>query len=110
MLRAFIAADIYRVMLGCEAIEPLARALGEHGLRSDGPMRQMHRDDGSSLWMSVVLVDGETLEQITLQRMLDLLQIDNISARLRATPETSGVAGERVPRFSPAQRQIRAAA
>lgn len=87
MLRSFIADDIYRVTLGSEAIEPLARILGEHGLRAAAPMRQMRRDDGSSVWMSAVLVDGDTLERIALHAALRLMQVDNVSARLRATPE-----------------------
>ena len=109
MLRSFVVDDIYRVMLGCEAIEPLARTLGEHGLRSEGPMRQMHRDDGSSVWVSVVLVDGDTLEQIALHAALMLMQIDNISARLRATPALPG-GGERAPRYAPARQRYGVAA
>lgn len=109
MLRSFIANDIYRVLLGSDAIEPLARTLGEHGLRSEAPMRQMRRDDGSSVWTSTVLVDGDSLERIALQAVLRLMQIDNISARLRATPELPGSGGQRAQRYAPVQRHFGAA-
>jgi len=101
MLRSFIADDIYRVTLGSDAIDPLSRTLGEHGLRPDGTLRRMHRDDGTGVWMAQVLVDGNTLQHIALQARLMLMQIDNISARLRAGPELAGSAGECAMDYAP---------
>lgn len=110
MLRSYIADDIYRVMLGSDEVELLDRALGEHELRSEGPVRQMRRDDGSGVWVSVALVDGETLERISLRASLMMMQVDNISARLRATPSLPGGSGERSHRLAPARWQIGLAA
>ncbi|WP_022978372.1 hypothetical protein [Nevskia ramosa] len=101
MLRSFIADDIYRVTLGSDAIEPLSRTLGDHGLRPDGTLRRMHRDDGTGVWMAQVLVDGNTLQHIALQARLMLMQIDNISARLRAAPELPGSVGECAVDYAP---------
>lgn len=101
MLRSFIADDIYRVTLGSDAIEPLSRTLGDHGLRADGTLRRMHRDDGTGVWMARVLIDGNTLQHIALQARLMLMQIDNISARLRAGPELPGSVGECALDYTP---------
>lgn len=90
MLRAYAAADIYRVMLGAGSMDGLSRALDEYRLPAEGSMRQMRRDDGSGVWVVVVLVDGETLERISLLESLSLMQIDNISARLRSIPTLPG--------------------
>lgn len=98
MLPSFIADDIYRVTLGSDVAEPLIRLLGQYGLRPDGANGQprcMCRDDGSSVWMSRMLIDGEALERIALQARLVLMQIDNISARLRAIPALPGSEGDR---------------
>lgn len=90
MLGSFIADDIYRVMLGASHHDSLSRVLDEHRLPAEGSLRQMRRDDGSGVWVGVVLVDGETLEQITLRQRVSLMQVDNISARLRARPALPG--------------------
>ncbi len=101
MLRSFIADDVYRVTLGSDAIEPLSRTLGEYGLRPEGTLRRMRRDDGSGIWMAQVLIDGDTLQHVALQARLSLMQIDNISARLRAAPELSGSLGECALDYAP---------
>lgn len=90
MLRAFVAADIYRVMLGASSVDTLRRALADHRLPAESSLRQMRRDDGSGVWVAVVLVDGDTLERISLLQSLSLMQVDNISARLRAAPSLPG--------------------
>lgn len=90
MLRAFVAADIYRVMLGASSVDTLRRALADHRLPAESSLRQMRRDDGSGVWVAVVLVDGDTLERISLLQSLSLMQVDNISARLRAMPTLPG--------------------
>ncbi|WP_293369110.1 hypothetical protein [Nevskia sp.] len=90
MLGAFVAADIYRVMLGSNQADSLSRALETYRLPTEHSLRQMRRDDGSGVWVAVVLIDGETLERISLLQALSLMQIDNISARLRAAPTLPG--------------------
>lgn len=90
MLRSFAAADIYRVMLGTDRIDTLSRTLDEYRLPAEGSLRQMRRDDGSGVWVATVLVDGDTLERISLLQALSLMQVDNISARLRAVPSLPG--------------------
>lgn len=102
MLPTFSANDIYRVMLGSDTLLPVARTLGEHSLRSEGPMRQMRRDDGRCVWVSVALIDGATLERISLLAAVQLMQIDNVSARLRAAPAIPG--REPLSRLASAQR------
>lgn len=97
MLSTFAAADIYRVMLGTCRVDTLSRALDEYRLPAEGSLRQMRRDDGSGVWVATVLVDGETLERISLLQTLSLMQIDNISARLRAVPTLPGGASSPPP-------------
>ena len=46
---------------------------------------------------SRMLIDGEALERIALQARLVLMQIDNISARLRAIPALPGSDDDRSP-------------
>ncbi|MBA4286279.1 MAG: hypothetical protein C0434_12180 [Xanthomonadaceae bacterium] len=95
MLRSFVADDIYRVMLGANRLDTLNRTLQEYALPAEGSLRQLRRDDGSGVWVVVVLIDGDMLERISLHQALSLMQIDNISARLRAVPTLPG--GAQVP-------------
>ena len=90
MRSTFASADIYRVMLGSCRVETLSRALEEYRVPAEGSLRQMRRDDGSGVWVATVLVDGDTLERISLLQALSLMQVDNISARLRAVPSLPG--------------------
>lgn len=99
MRSTFAAADIYRVMLGTHRVDTLSRALEDYRLPAEGSLRQMRRDDGSGVWVAVVLVDGETLERISLLQTLSLMQVDNISARLRAVPSLPG--SPATPRLQP---------
>lgn len=95
MLRSFVADDIYRVMLGANRLDTLNHTLQEHALAAEGSLRQLRRDDGTGVWVVVVLIDGDMLERISLLQALSLMQIDNISARLRAVPTLPG--GATVP-------------
>lgn len=90
MLGSFISDDVYRVMLGACERAVLACVLADHQLFAEGELRQMRRDDGSGIWVAVTLVDGATLERIGLRQSLSLMQVDNISARLRAGPSLPG--------------------
>lgn len=83
MLGSFIAADIYRVMLGAREQAALAELLDRHQLQAEAELRPMRRDDGTGVWVAVVLVEGETLQRIALGQVASLMQVDNISARLR---------------------------
>ena len=90
MLRAFIESDVYRVMLGSESRERLLAGL--HGLSRQpaGEIRRMRRDDGSGVYVSTLFIDGGALEQVALSDELMVMQVDNISARLRAAPSLPG--------------------
>ncbi|WP_292998834.1 hypothetical protein [Nevskia sp.] len=102
MLRSFIDSDIYRVMLGSEQPEALSDVFLQFGLQHEGNIRLMRRDDGSGVHVAMVLVDGDTLERIALSQRVMMMQIDNISARLRAVPSLpGGGSAERTPRFAP---------
>lgn len=90
MLGSFISDDVYRVMLAAGERDALARVLDHYQLHAEGALRQMQRDDGSGVWVAVTLVDGATLERIGLCRAVSLMQVDNISARLRAAPARPG--------------------
>lgn len=90
MLGSFISDDVYRVMLGACERAVLACVLADHQLFAEGELRKMRRDDGSGIWVAVTLVDGATLERIGLRQSLSLMQVDNISARLRAGPSLPG--------------------
>lgn len=86
MLRSYAADDIYRVMLGADRLDTLSRTLNAHAVPAEGPLRLLRRDDGSDVWVVVALIDGDTLERLSLLQQLSLIQIDNISARLRQVP------------------------
>lgn len=103
MLRSFIDSDIYRVMLGSEQHETLSALFGQFGLQPEG-VRLMRRDDGSAVHVAMVLLDGETLERVALSQRVMMMQIDNISARLRAVPSLPGGGmAERSPRYAPSR-------
>lgn len=101
MLSTFVAADVYRVMLGAGRLDALSQTLQAYALPAEGSLRQLRRDDGSGVWVVTVLIDGETLERISLLQALSLMQIDNISARLRAVPTLPG-GGAQLPASQPA--------
>jgi|GEM_PF-4310911 len=86
MLRSFIQSDVYRIMLGCESRETMLAAIAEHAINHDGGIRVMRRDDGAEIAVTVLFLDGDVLEKLALCEHLKLLQVDNISARLRAVP------------------------
>ena len=104
MLRSFIDSDIYRVMLGGEQRETLTALFEQFGLQHDGELRLMRRDDGSGVYVATVLLDGDVLERVSLSQRVMMMQIDNISARLRAVPSLpGGGSAERSPRFAPSR-------
>lgn len=86
MLRSFIFSDVYRVMLGCANREALLEAIGKQNVNHHGALREMTRADDSRVFVVTLFVDGEALEVLSLQDNLEMMQIDNISARLRAVP------------------------
>lgn len=86
MMRSFIAADVYRIMLGCEQREPLLDAIRRHDINHDGTLRVMHRGEDRQMTVCVLFVEGDTLQKLALCDALHILQVDNISARLRAVP------------------------
>ena len=93
MMRTFIENDIYRVMLGCESRERLLAGLDEFSRQPVGEIRSLRRDDGSLVHVAVQFLDGACLERLALHGELLLMQIDNISARLRAEPSLPGCGG-----------------
>jgi hypothetical protein len=99
MLRSFIEADVYRVMLGCESRELLLAGVRGQKLEPEGSVRCMRRDDGSGVYVVTLFADGGSLERLALHGELLLMQVDNISARLRAVPTLPG-AGEYVGGYS----------
>ncbi|GAC1631671.1 MAG: hypothetical protein NVS9B10_25320 [Nevskia sp.] len=86
MLRSFIEADVYRIMLGCEQGEVLLEAIQRHQINHDGSVRVMRRGEDCELTVCTLFVDGEILQKLALLDALHILQVDNVSARLRAVP------------------------
>lgn len=91
MLRSFAFSDVYRVMLGSPSRETLINAIQDQGVRNGDSLRQMLREDGSRVHVIVVFIDGEVLQRLALLGHVELIQIDNISARLRSAPSMPGV-------------------
>jgi hypothetical protein len=90
MLRSFIETDVYRVMLGSESREQLLCGLQDLSWQPAGEIRRMRRDDGSGVYVAMQFIDGAVLEQLSLRGELLLMQVDNISARLRVAPSLPG--------------------
>lgn len=86
MLGSFIESDVYRVLLGCSEREGLIEAIRRESLSHDGHVRAMRCDDGAAITVATLFVDGLALQKLSLWPELRLLQVDNISARLRAVP------------------------
>lgn len=90
MYSQFVATDIYRAMLGCGCDQQLRQTLGKYSLSSRGGARMLRRDDGATIHVVTVLVDGGVLAQLAEQGVVAVMQLDNVSARLRAEPELPG--------------------
>ncbi len=90
MLRTFIESDVYRVMLGSESRELLVSGMRAISRSVEGDIRRMRRDDGSGVYVTTLFVDGGALERLALRGELTVMQIDNISARLRSAPSLPG--------------------
>lgn len=88
MLGSFIATDIYRVLLGTRDHDTLAQLLDRYRLQAESALRQMRREDGTEVWVASVLIEGEALQRIALGQIASLVQVDNISARLRLPDES----------------------
>lgn len=88
MLGSFIATDIYRAMLGTRDHDRLAELLDAYGLLAENALRLMRRDDGTEVWVTTVLLEGEALQRIALGQVASVMQVDNISARLRLPVES----------------------
>ncbi len=79
------AADIFRVTLLAPRREPLLEALRHKDIGNGSRAPLMRRDDG--LYATVVFVSATILRHLTFLVDVQLGEADNISARLRLSPD-----------------------
>jgi len=84
MQRTFAFTDVYRVMLGSGDGRRLQAVIQGQGISLDEAPRLMQRDQ-QAIYVATLILDGETLQNLALLGAIELISIDNISERLRAS-------------------------
>lgn len=90
MQHTFAFTDVYRVMLGSEDGRQLQAAIQGQGISLDEAPRLMQRDQ-HSVYVTTLILDGETLQRLALSGVIELISVDNISERLRASSATGAM-------------------